>query len=170
MIHPDFAIFKLHYAQQQDVIGKMENELEKYQGILFLKRNDFIEKYKIAESSISWNVSYEKLTGLNRIAQPETINGYFYFRDDAPMLIYISAGQVADGIWNAFKNKAAAFLAAGVPMRSRSGKTANHIVFANQGLAISLDHNEVRFIELFPPRPLDKYLSDIYKEPPLFRK
>jgi hypothetical protein len=49
--------------------------------------------------------------------------------------------------------------------RGRSSTTANQYVQAERGVAYSEDGDEVEFVEVFPPRSLEAYLEDIYRDP-----
>jgi hypothetical protein len=43
------------------------------------------------------------------------------------------------------------FAEEGIKLRSRVGKTFNHYVYPDKGVAFSADSKSVRFIEIFPP-------------------
>jgi len=150
-------------------MGNIKNEIEEYQSAFALSWIDFIKQYKIKEENITYNVGYEKLKDLKRIYQPETIEGCFFFSNQKLELIYLSDADYVQKLWDKFmENIIEPKL--DKRMRSRAGKRASHTVFAEKGFAASTEGRKVRFIEIFPPQTIEKYLATIYKEPRPFIK
>ena len=52
-----------------------------------------------------------------------------------------------------------------VRLRSRAGKRANLLVFAEQGIACSSLNEGLDFLEVFPPRTQREYEARIYLDP-----
>jgi mannose-6-phosphate isomerase-like protein (cupin superfamily) len=50
-------------------------------------------------------------------------------------------------------------------LRSRAGRRFTDHVWADRGVAVSTDGNEIAFLEVFPPRSLERYEREIYEDP-----
>lgn len=117
------------------------------------------------DQQIDHDLRYEKLTGVNRLHNPEKNPAHFYFRDTLLEMIYlggdalhdVSAADLQQGLDGA-----------GTLLRSRAGKRANLHVYPEQGVAFSEEGGELDFIEIFPPTTLSQYQERIYKEPGAF--
>lgn len=136
-----------------------------YKRCLTLRYDQFITEYQIGHDQIDKDVRYEKITGVDRIQLGD--GQYFYFKGDELELIYLSEGKLATKVWEEFKSTAAVSASETV-VRSRAGKTANQIVFAEQGITASVQGSDVNFIEIYPPQSLEDYLANIYREPKPF--
>lgn len=131
-----------------------------YRKYFTLSYGQFVKLHKIHDANINKNVSYEKLTEVDRV---ELGTGqWFFFKDGQLKLIYISDDALAKKTWAEFKNTTNT---SGTTVRSRAGKTSNQIIFPEQGITVSTVRDAVDFIEIYPPQPLHDYLANIYREP-----
>jgi hypothetical protein len=136
--------------------------LNDYKKYLTLSYDQFITDHNIHDSQIVKNVSYEKITPLNRIQTGD--NQYFFFKDGELKIIYISDSILIKKIWAEFKNSPNANTPETI-VRSRAGKTSNQLIFSDQGITASTDGDTVDFIEIYSPQPLHDYLTNIYRDP-----
>ena len=136
-----------------------------YKRCLTLRYDQFIAEYQIGHNQIDKDVRYEKIADVDRLQLGD--DQYFYFKGGELKLIYLSEGKLATKTWDEFKNSARA-RASETVVRSRAGKTANQVVFAEQGITASVQGNDVNFIEIYPPQSLEDYLATIYREPKPF--
>jgi hypothetical protein len=132
---------------------------------LTLRYDQFIAEHQIGHDQIEKDVHYEKIADVDRVQLSD--GQYFYFKDGELKLIYLSEGKLATRMWDEFKNSASA-RASETVVRSRAGKTANQVVFAEQGITASVQGTDVNFIEIYPPQSLEDYLATIYREPKPF--
>lgn len=144
----------------------MENPTRTLKQWLSLKDLTYDElkiKLGINVGHIERAVSYQKLTGLTRIFKRDANPARFYFIDQELILIYvISPLALANLTPIEIKNH---FEQNPVMLKSRTGKTAKHVVFAEGGLAFSEDSGRVIFLEIFPPTDIETYKEKIYQEP-----
>lgn len=82
-------------------------------------------------------------------------------------MIYISNDALAQTLWAEF-NQLTDRENPEQRVRSRAGKTSNQLIFASQGISVSLTHTEVDFLEIYQPCSLQNYLETIYDEPGKF--
>lgn len=140
-------------------------ELSYYNKWFSVSYDDFIKQNKIDGKRINADVRYEKITGATRVDVSD--GEFFFFKDGALRLIYISNDDVAEKLWISFTNA----IDANRPektLRSRAGKTSNQLIFASHGLTASLKGDSVDFVEIYPPCSLQKYLDEVYRDPGLF--
>ena len=124
------------------------------------------EKFEMTKEHVEENLSYERLTSMTKLYNPNNHPGHFYFRDNQLKMLYINAENLDTSI--DFSDIKATY-GEGKELRSRAGKFP-HWVYPEHGFAVSEDGDQVVLIEIFPNTTLEKYLSDIYVEPPKFRK
>lgn len=139
--------------------------LNDYKEYFNLSYDQFIKENNIQSSQIHKDVSYEKLTNVTRVNMPDGHD--FYFKDGKLKLIYTSDETLTKKLWNEFES----ITNTNTPektVRSRAGKTANQLIFAAQGITVSITKDEVHFIEIYPPCSLEYYIEHIYKEPQPF--
>jgi hypothetical protein len=53
-------------------------------------------------------------------------------------------------------------------LRLRTGAGSTLLVYPGGGVAFGTDGSVVEILELFPPTTLQRYLDDVYEEPPAF--
>ncbi len=129
-----------------------------------LRYEQFIEQNEI--EGYAEDVRYEKIAHATRV---DLSNGlHLFFQYGKLKMVYTSDEVVATKLWNDFQSK-------GNPkpektFRSRAGKTSNQLVFASQGLSVSLKNDEVDFIEVYPSCSLQEYVDNIYREPGRFNR
>jgi hypothetical protein len=128
---------------------------------LKLNYDQFLEQNNILRDQVNENVCYEKIADVTRVDLPN--NQFFFFKDGKLEIIYISDDVVTKKIWNEFK-RILNSEAAEKTVRSRAGKTSNQLIFATQGVTVSLTNDDVDFIEIYTPCSLHEYLEKIYRE------
>ena len=126
------------------------------------------QSLSIPDAQIERNASYMRLTHLIELHNPDVHPGYFYFRNDKFVLLYVGGGDELNQVDpEALQNR---FGGEGVELRSRAGKHFIHHVYPEAGLAFSTDGEVVRILEVFLPTSLAEYQSSIYQEPPVYYK
>lgn len=136
-------------------------KLEVYRQYFSMSYTQFLAEHNMPDSQVHENVGYEKLVNVTRVSLPEGPN--LYFKGDRLLLIYVSEDTLADRLWSEFKSIANA--AEPETVRSRAGKTSNQLIFASQGVTVSITKDVVHFIEIYPACSLEYYLEHIYEEP-----
>ena len=134
------------------------SELHVARELLDLSQDALLARLGADESDIEPGVRYEGLENLSVLYRPDLFAGRIYLRDGRPLLIYFSAPEGAVEEWG---------VASGfdVDLPSRAGKMFNHRVWVEAGLALSVDGEEIAFVEVFHPCTLEEYKRDIYREP-----
>jgi len=138
-------------------------KLEEYQKYFSVALNEFTWLNEISADHIHEDVRYEKITDVTRVDRAE--NESFFFKDGKLKVIYISNEALVNNVWNQFK------LTNTTPeetVRSRAGKASNQLIFATQGLTISVTKDEVHFVEIYHPCTVEEYVENIYREPAKF--
>lgn len=135
-------------------------QLSDYKKSLDLSYDQFITQNKIPHSRINNNVSYEKIKDVSRVDLSD--DQFFFFKAGKLRMIYISDEAVVKKIWAEFNSTK--INAPEKTVRSRAGKTSNQLIFARQGITVSMDNDNVDFIEIYPPCSPDDYLENIYRE------
>lgn len=125
--------------------------------------SDLKQKLKLTTSHIEQGVTYQKLTGLTRLFNREANAARFYFVEQELILIYVISPMALANL-SPYEIKGQ-FPEIPETLRSRTGKTAKHIVYPERGLAFSEDAGRVIFLEIFPPTDFETYLDKIYEEP-----
>lgn len=133
-----------------------------------LSMEEIRKKFSISEKNIEYNVKYEKLVTLTKLHNKNYHPGHFYFRNGKLVMLYIGENEELKEISS--KLLQSNFAEEGIKLRSRAGKTFNHYVYPDKGVAFSADSKSVRFIEIFPPTSLEAYKAEIYEEPQPFIK
>ncbi len=111
---------------------------------------------------------YEGLESVTDLYNPDVFPAHVYVRDGRVEMIYIPSGDALKGLT---RDELEAELGDdGTRLRSRVGKHANHYAFPRKGVAFSSDDQAVKFVEVFPPRSLEAYQTEIYREPPPFKR
>jgi hypothetical protein len=126
------------------------------------------ERFSISKEKIDRDANYMKLTSLTEFHNPDTHPGYFYFKDDEFVLLYVGYGPELEQLDPQELQERLGGV--GVELRSRVGKHFVHHVYPKAGIAFSTDDDIVQILEVFPSTSLDAYLSDIYEEPLPFYK
>ena len=108
-------------------------------------------------------VSYERLSGVDRLHDPDAFPGHFYFRGDDLQMLYVprSALKGADlGELRRELGEPAATLS------SRTGEDSSLLVYPERGVSVATDGERVEILEVFPPTTLEAYEAGIYDPPP----
>jgi hypothetical protein len=138
-------------------------KLEEYQKYFSVPLDEFTWLNEISAGHIHEDVRYEKIMDVTRVDRHP--NESFFFKDGKLKVIYISNDALINNLWNEFK------LTGTTPeetVRSRAGKTSNQLIFAIQGLTVSITKDEVHFVEIYHPCTVEEYLGNIYQEPGKF--
>jgi hypothetical protein len=108
------------------------------------------------------DVGYEKLVPLDRYGEKGQPNAYFFFRGKQLVMVYSGVdAYLAKLSMPAIEKELGP---AEKVVRSRQGKTANMHLYPSKGFACSEDHDEIGFVEIFPPMSLKDYLAEIYED------
>lgn len=137
-------------------------KLNEYRRCFTLSYQEFITEYKIRSSQVHEHVSYEKVKDVTRVTHAE--NEFFFFKGGILKVIYLSRQGITTRLWD----EISPLVTIEKPedsVRSRAGKTSNQLIFAKDGITISLSKSEPDFIELYLPCSLQDYLDTIYDEP-----
>jgi len=137
-------------------------KLDDYKKCFNLSYDQFIATNNIHSGQIHENVRYEKIPDVRRVDLAD--NHFFFFKDGKLKIIYISDEGSTKKIWGEFKSTTN-INAPEKTARSRAGKTSYQLIFAGQGITASITHDDVDFIEIYPPCSLQAYLEKIYREP-----
>jgi hypothetical protein len=134
-------------------------ELEDWLSLRGLSLDDAKRRLELSDDELERDVPYEGLTGLTLAHNPEH-PGYFYFRDGELAMLHVEEPTGLD--------LGSLLESLGEPdarLRSRAGKRFTDHVWADRGVAVSTDGNEIAFLEVFPPRSLERYEREIYEDP-----
>jgi len=140
-------------------------ELSGYKRCFSSSYDQFIVGNNVEANHIAQHVKYEKLVDVTRVDVSES--EFFFFKEGALQIIYISNGIVASKLWRECKD----LFDVDEPekrVRSRAGKTSNQLIFAHQGVTVSMSQSDIDFIEIYPSCSLQEYLDGVYREPGLF--
>lgn len=140
-------------------------QLYDYKQYFGLNYDQFVMKHQVDASQIHENVRYEKLTNVTRVKLQH--DQFFYFKAGQLQIIYISYDTLTKKLWSEFQNLSNTNTPEKT-VRSRAGKTANQLIFTQQGVTASITNTDVDFLELYPPCSLEYYLEHIYRDPGLF--
>ncbi|RAW00580.1 hypothetical protein [Pseudochryseolinea flava] len=136
-------------------------KLEDYKKCFAQHYTEFVLKHRIGDDQVTENVAYEKIKNVLRVDLGE--GQFFYFKEGRLQMIYISNETVIKKLWEEFK-RGEDIDNPDQTLRSRAGKTSNQLVFPSRGIAASVTHDEVDFMELYPPCTMEDYLENIYRE------
>jgi hypothetical protein len=142
--------------------------LDEHLALMNLSMEEAIKKFSIPKKDIDNNANYEKLSKLILLKNKKFHPGYFYFNDGKLVMLYIGKNDQLEKLDP--KVLQDNLVEKGISLRSRAGKTFNHYVYPEKGVAFSADSRSVRFIELFPPTSLEAYKVEIYEDVPPFIK
>ena len=140
--------------------------MDTLQNLLALRNlhwSEIKERYKIKEEHIESDSTYQKLSGLIEIYNPDVFPVRFFLLNDNVLLIYTSDLAIVDTL-DGKKIKEQYGMEDENYLRSRAGKKSNLMVYPEAGFAVSIKNNEVDFIEVFHPTTLEQYKKDIYIE------
>lgn len=138
----------------------MTMTLDDYRRLLGLEYEQFVMEYNITSSQIHPDVRYEKIVDVTRVDLAK--NQAFFFKDGTLKIIYISDDGVSQRLWKTFMEIVNADSPDAV-LRSRAGKTSNQLVFAGEGITVSVHGDDVDFLELYAPCTLAVYQSEVYQ-------
>jgi hypothetical protein len=140
-------------------------KLNDYKKSFDLNFDQFIALHNVQGNQIHKNLRYEKIVDTTRVDLGDNL--FFLFKDGKLKMIYTSDETQAKKIWDEFKGITNTHTPE-KSVRSRAGKTSNQLIFASQGIAASIAHGDVDYLEIFPPCALQDYLDKIYQEPQKF--
>jgi len=110
---------------------------------------------------------YGQMTDLTSLEVSEPFSGTLYFQDGVVTLVLVSERRLAR---TSPADLSGLYGEGAARLRSRAGKRAHLWVWADQGIACSVQDETVHFLEVFPPCSLDEYKTRIYREPPRFTR
>ena len=117
------------------------------------------------EDRQSWG-RYGRLEGLD-VLKSETRPGIrFYLQGDEVALVTVGRAALPKDLSD--KELEAAASVEPQKRRSRQAKAATLKIAAEDGFAWSSVRGEIGWIELFAPRSFERFLEEIYEEPPKF--
>jgi len=108
------------------------------------------------------DVGYERITGVDRLHDPNAFPGHFYFAGDELKMLYLPQDALADTSLAELRREL------GEPattLRSRTGEDSSLLVYPDRGVAFATDGERVEILEVFPPTTADGYESGIYEDP-----
>jgi hypothetical protein len=108
---------------------------------------------------------YGQMNDLTSIENPQVFPGTLYLQNGSVVLVRIRREAMA-AISPAELREI--FGGEAVRLRSPAGKQAHLWVWADQGVASSVQGQTVHFLEVFPPCTQSEYEARIYREPPRF--
>jgi hypothetical protein len=114
-----------------------------------------------ADASVTEDVGYEALDGVDRIHAPSFSPAHFFFAGPELRLVYLPRTAVGGQDAQPWLDE----LGPGPQLRSRTGKRGVLEVRAERGFAFSHQDGRVELAEVFPPTTLEAYERDIYEEP-----
>jgi hypothetical protein len=105
---------------------------------------------------------YGQMEVVTSIEDPDAFPGTIYLQDDVVELVRIGRRNLTSLTRTDLDGE---FGGNAVRLRSRSGKRANLWVHAEQGVAYSAQDDALDFLEVFRPRPQQRYEDEIYRDP-----
>lgn len=164
-----FFSFTLLFPVIINLIFKPDYKYSEMEELLKYRKYNYsslVKEFGIKDNEIDKEVSYIKLKGLARVHKPDTLPGFFYFDGDKLVMIYISdEDRLKDMSFEKIKSD----YGSGDRLSSRAGKTSNLMVYPEKGFAVSVTHDQIDFIEIFPSTTLDDYKSRIHKDVIFYR-
>ena len=109
------------------------------------------------------DVAYEGLEGVTQLYNRDRFAGRVYLRDGRVAIVYVPHGPALSR--TSVKQLIRGLHGKRKEMRSRAGKEFTHVVYAEDGIAFSADHDDLQFVEVFRPRSLKDYLAQVYRDP-----
>lgn len=131
-----------------------------YQKCFASSLDEFLAQHHIPRSKVKEHLRYEKIMDVSRVDLGA--NQFFFFQEGNLRMIYISDKALSNRLWNEFTSTTKS--SAHETVRSRAGKTSNQIIYAGHGISASMTHDEVDFLEIYPPCSLKEYLDTVYQE------
>jgi hypothetical protein len=165
---PTLSAPRDHNQPAHEVAKPMQARLMQLKALIGTDQQAFIERFGIPPEHIRSPAAYEHMKDVTEIYDPEQRDlgpARFYFRNGRLVVIYLAdASTIEEREIDAFKRDPAD---EGTVLRSRAGKTSNLHVYADKGLAVSVDR-EIDFIEIFQPMTQQEYEQTIYVAPGSF--
>lgn len=135
--------------------------LEEWLTLRALSRDELVQRVGASRPDVAEGVAYQGLRPVDRVQLPGERPAYAFFRGDELVMLYAGRGALKD----ISRASLEADLGDGHELRSRAGKRSLLHVYPDRGVAFSADGDEVEFLEVFPPTTLERYESEIYREP-----
>lgn len=141
-------------------------DLEEARALLGLSEARLRERLDVENGQVQEDVRYERLEGVTQLYNPEAFAGRVYIRGGRVEMIYVPNGPaLADASLNDLRR---GLRSKPKELRSRAGKEFTHVVYPEDGLAFSVADDDLRFVEVFPPRSFQDYKAQIYRDPGAF--
>jgi len=108
---------------------------------------------------------YGRMKDLTSLEDRQVFPGTLYLENQKVILVRVNRRGLAGLAWDGFSSL---FSGAPLCLRSPAGKKANLFVYADEGLACSVQGGALDFLEVFIPCPQGEYETRIYKKPAPF--
>lgn len=125
-----------------------------------LSRDELLKRLGASRDDVHPGVAYEGLKDVDRVHVEGAHPAHFYLRGDRVTMIY--SGEPPVGDVAALQE---ALGGPGTELNSRAGKRAVLHAYPEQGIAFSVQDDEVDFVEVFPPMALERYEAEVYRDP-----
>jgi hypothetical protein len=145
------------------VLDSVVFDLDACRALLGLSETQVKERLQIHGDEARRGVRYEGLEGLSQYYNPDVFPARVYVRAARVQMVYVPSGPALRDVTR--EELEAQIGSEPTPLRSRAGKEYVHYAHPEQGVAYSSEGDEVRFVEVFPPRSLDAYRAEIYRDP-----
>jgi hypothetical protein len=145
----------------------MAFDLDGCRAMLQLSEDQVRERLDGEGSETRRDLRYEGLEHVTQYYNPRVFPGRVYVRDGRVQMVYVPSGPALKGLTTDQLEKQLGGKA--TELRSRAGKSSVQTVRPQEGVAYSSEGDEVQFVEVFSPRTLDAYKSDIYRDPGPFK-
>jgi hypothetical protein len=132
-----------------------------------LSRDELRQRFGISGENVTADVGYGRLTGLDRLDNPDAFPGYFFFRGPEQLMLYVGRGALGEADPAELERELGPPAAT---LRSRTGAESELRVHPERGVAYATDGSSVEILELFPPTTLERYSEEIYEDPGEFIK
>ena len=135
-------------------------ELEDLLALRALSRDELTTRLGALETDP--DEGYEQIAGVDRLHDPATFPGHFYFDGEELRMLYVPRSALADTDLDELRRELGEPAAT---LSSRTGEDSTLFVYPERGVAFASDGERVEIVEIFPPTTLEAYESAIYKDP-----
>lgn len=145
-------------TQPQSAMSSLISDARQFPGLSLRE----VQRILGPDTELRPGEEYGNLTGVTSAENHRVFRGTIYLRKNRVELVYIPSWALTS-----FREEdlRAQLGTASARLRSRAGKTAELLVFAEQGVACSAGTDGLHFLEVFPPRTQREYEAHIYRDP-----
>jgi hypothetical protein len=119
---------------------------------------------RFGDVPVTTDVGYERLDDVDRLDANDP-KVHFYLRGDSQEMLYVPEPTIRATGAAALEQRLGEPEAS---LRSRTGNTDEMLVWPAQGIAAAVGEGAIRLLEVFAPRSLERYQSEIYEDPGAF--